>query len=288
MKLLIDTSLLSLETLPVRGVISGLVMLQQNKVTLLTNQPVTSGEVLRLLASEGIAISIGEDADCSLVKSDDKYLLFPQKVAVTDFSTVTKILLASSRTARRKRKTAETSIAVELNLDGSGIAHIDTGIGFFDHMLNQIARHSNIDLDIRCSGDLHIDEHHTVEDTGIVLGEAILEALGSKKGIKRYGYMVPMDDCVAACAVDLGGRISLIYKAKFTREKIGEFPTELTEEFFRGLAFGMKANIYINAKGKNEHHKTESIFKAFAKALNEACRFDERVGTALPSTKGVL
>ena len=155
-------------------------------------------------------------------------------------------------------------------------------------MLEQIAKHANINLTVEVEGDLNVDEHHTVEDVGITLGEALNEALGNKIGIKRYGYYLPMDESIAKCAVDLSGRTYLNFNCKFNREKVGEFPTELTEEFFRGLASGLKANIYIKARGKNDHHKIEAIFKAFAKSLNEACRLDERNEGILPSTKGVL
>lgn len=193
-----------------------------------------------------------------------------------------------NRCAITLRKTKETDITVEVKLDEPGSSIISTGIGFFDHMLDQIARHGNIGLKIKVNGDLGIDEHHTVEDTGIVLGETLLKALGNKAGIKRYGFYLPMDDSEASCAIDLGGRISLKFKAKFKREFVGEFPTELVEEFFRGVSSGMKSNIVIRAKGKNDHHKIEAIFKSFAKALNEASRFDERTQGFLPSTKGVL
>ncbi len=155
-------------------------------------------------------------------------------------------------------------------------------------MLSQIARHGNIHLEIKAKGDLDVDEHHTVEDTGIALGEAIAKALGNKTGIKRYGFFLPMDDSVSYCALDLGGRPFLKFNAKFIRASVGDFPTELTEEFFRALSNGMKANIYIKAAGKNDHHKIESIFKAFAKALNEACRLDDRASGKLPTTKGIL
>ncbi|MCK6613811.1 MAG: imidazoleglycerol-phosphate dehydratase HisB [Ignavibacteriaceae bacterium] len=288
MKLLIDAGILSLKKEPLKGLFSGIVLLHRNNVTIQTKRKITDKTILRLLNSEGIQLSVGNTADYSLEISNSGVKLTPPGIQVSDFKEVTEFLLIKKRTAAKERTTAETSVQVSLNLDGTGKAEIDTGIGFFDHMLSQIARHGNIDLEIRCKGDLHIDDHHTVEDTGIVLGEALHEALGDKKGIKRYGYIVPMDDCVAACAIDLGGRISLIYKANFRREKIGDYATELTEEFFRGLASGLKANVYIKAKGKNEHHKAESIFKAFAKALNEACRMDERSGNTLPSTKGVL
>jgi imidazoleglycerol-phosphate dehydratase/histidinol-phosphatase len=211
-----------------------------------------------------------------------------KKYSINNFEDAVELLLTKLRTAVVHRKTKETEIKIELSLDGSGESKIKTGIGFFDHMLEQIARHSNINLKADVKGDLNVDEHHTVEDVGIALGNALSEALGDKLGIKRYGYFLPMDDSIAQCAVDLGGRAYLNFRCKFNREKVGEFPTELTEEFFRGIASGLKANIFIKAEGKNDHHKIESIFKAFAKSLNEACRFDERSDGKLPSTKGVL
>lgn len=192
------------------------------------------------------------------------------------------------RKAKAVRETKETKINIAINIDGSGKSNLQTGLGFFDHMLEQIAKHANIDLDVKVNGDLHVDEHHTVEDVGITLGEVLLKALGEKKGIQRYGFYVPMDESIALCVVDLGGRFYLNFKAKFKRNNVGEFPTELTEEFFRGLASGLKANIYIKVKGKNDHHKIEAIFKAFAKALNEACRLDERNNGRIPSTKGII
>jgi imidazoleglycerol-phosphate dehydratase/histidinol-phosphatase len=187
-----------------------------------------------------------------------------------------------------KRKTNETDISIKLNLDNSGKSKIKTGIGFFDHMLEQIAKHANIQIRINVKGDLKVDEHHTVEDIGIVLGLAISKALGDKKGIQRYGFFLPMDDSVAICTIDLGGRSYLNFNCKFDREMVGSFPTELTKEFFKALADSMKANIYIKAKGNNDHHKIESIFKAFAKSLNEAARFDERNNNRIPTTKGIL
>ncbi len=187
-----------------------------------------------------------------------------------------------------ERVTKETSIKVKLNLDGKGKSSISTGIGFFDHMLEQIAKHANIDLTISVEGDLNVDEHHTVEDTGLALGEAIRTALGDKKGIQRYGFFLPMDDSVALCTIDLGGRSYLNFNCKFNRERVGEFPTELTKEFFRALADSIKANIYLKTTGENDHHKIESMFKAFAKSLNEAARIDERNNNRIPSTKGIL
>lgn len=194
----------------------------------------------------------------------------------------------SERKAEVIRKTNETDIQISVNIDGAGKSEIDTGIGFFDHMLEQISKHGNIDLNISVKGDLFVDEHHTVEDVGIALGEVLLKALGDKKGIQRYGFYVPMDESIALCVIDLGGRNYLNFKTKFKRERVGEFPTELTEEFFRGLAGGLKANLYIKVKGKNDHHKIEAIFKAFAKSLNEACRMDERNNGRIPSTKGII
>ncbi|MGE5682861.1 MAG: imidazoleglycerol-phosphate dehydratase HisB [Bacillota bacterium] len=207
---------------------------------------------------------------------------------INNFGNAAAYILGSLRTASKQRDTRETKIKVDLMLDGQGISEINTGVGFFDHMLEQIAKHSNLNLKVKVDGDLHVDEHHTVEDTGITLGAAINEALGDKRGIKRYGFVLPMDESVAKCAIDLGGRSLLNFKCKFKREKVGDFPTELTEEFFRGLASGLKANIYLRARGKNDHHKIEAMFKAFAKALNEALRMDERNQNTLPSTKGIL
>jgi len=192
------------------------------------------------------------------------------------------------RKGNKIRETRETKIKIFVNIDGNGESKIDTGIGFFDHMLEQIAKHANIDLDINVEGDLNVDKHHTVEDVGITLGEVLRATLGDKKGIQRYGFYVPMDESIALCVLDLGGRFHINFKAKFKREKVGEFPTELTEEFFRGIASGLRANLHIKVKGKNDHHKVEVIFKAFAKALNEACRLDERNRGRIPSTKGML
>lgn len=205
-----------------------------------------------------------------------------------DFGKAVNKVLSSLRTSSQHRKTKETDIRVSVALDGEGQSEIKTGIGFFDHMLEQIAKHANLNLQVKVNGDLEVDEHHTVEDTGITLGMALNDALGDKLGIKRYGFYLPMDEAIARCALDLGGRSHLNFKCKFKREMVGEFPTELVNEFFRGLASGLKANIFLRAKGKNDHHKIEAMFKVFAKALNEACRLDERAEEKLPTTKGVL
>lgn len=184
------------------------------------------------------------------------------------------------------RKTLETDINIEVNLSGSGQSSINTGIAFFDHMLQQISKHGNFDLTIQVKGDLEIDEHHTIEDTAIALGEAILQALGSKKGIERYGFLLPMDDCLAQVAVDFGGRPWLVWDITFKREKIGDVPTEMFFHFFKSFSDYAKCNLNIKAEGENEHHKIESVFKAFAKAVKMAVSKTENFN--IPSTKGSL
>ncbi|MEI9934247.1 MAG: bifunctional histidinol-phosphatase/imidazoleglycerol-phosphate dehydratase HisB [Ferruginibacter sp.] len=196
-------------------------------------------------------------------------------------------LKLSQRTVTHTRNTNETKIEIELNLDGTGKAKIKTGLAFFDHMLDQIARHGSLDLNITCKGDLHIDEHHTIEDVGIALGEAFSKALGNKRGIERYGFLLPMDDCLAQVAIDFGGRNWIVWDATFKREKIGEMPTEMFFHFFKSFSDAAKANLNIKAEGENEHHKIESIFKAFAKAIKMAVKRDID-NNSLPSTKGVL
>jgi imidazoleglycerol-phosphate dehydratase/histidinol-phosphatase len=196
-------------------------------------------------------------------------------------------LSIGERTATIKRKTSETDIFVELKLDGTGKCDISTGLGFFDHMLEQISKHSLCDLTIKVIGDLVVDEHHTIEDTGIALGEAIRKALGDKRGIERYGFCLPMDDCLSQVALDFGGRSWLVWDAKFHRERVGDVPTEMFFHFFKSLSDAALANLNIKAEGTNEHHKIEGIFKAFAKALKMAIRKDPFV-QSLPSTKGVL
>lgn len=191
------------------------------------------------------------------------------------------------RKARVSRTTHETGIEIEINLDGSGKSEIATGLHFFDHMLEQISRHGNLDLKIQVNGDLQVDEHHTIEDTGIVLGEAFLKALGKKKGIERYGFLLPMDDCLAQVAVDFGGRPWLVWQADFKREKIGDVPTEMFYHFFKSFTDSARCNLNINVEGENEHHKIESVFKAFAKAVKMAVNRSD-LNFNLPSTKGSL
>ncbi|MBS7368184.1 MAG: bifunctional histidinol-phosphatase/imidazoleglycerol-phosphate dehydratase HisB [Prevotella sp.] len=200
---------------------------------------------------------------------------------------ISEILFAGERTAEINRTTHETDITVRLNLDGTGKCDIKTGLGFFDHMLEQIGRHGMMDLYVRCNGDLYVDEHHSIEDTGIVLGECILKALGDKRGIERYGYTLPMDDCLCQVALDFGGRPWLVWDADFHREKIGEMPTEMFFHFFKSVSDASKMNLNIKAEGTNEHHKIEGIFKAFARAIRMAVKRDI-YHFQLPSTKGAL
>ena len=195
-------------------------------------------------------------------------------------------LKSKPRKASKERKTNETEIKISINLDGNGKSKISTGIGFFDHMLEQLSKHGGIDLEIDVQGDLEIDEHHTIEDVAICLGETFLKALGSKKGIERYGFLLPMDDCLAQVAIDFGGRPWLVWEASFNREMIGEMPTEMFMHFFKSFSDGAKCNLNVKAEGENEHHKIESIFKAFAKAIKMAIR--QTNDFTIPSTKGVL
>lgn len=193
------------------------------------------------------------------------------------------------RIATMERDTKETEVFVQCNLDGEGKFEIDTGINFFNHMLEQFSKHSLVDLVIKAKGDLQVDNHHTIEDVGLAVGEALFKALGERKGIARYGFLLPMDDTLAEVAIDLGGRPYLVFNCDFKREKVGDLSTEMVEHFFRSLAETLRANIHINVRySRNEHHKIEAIFKAFAKALRMAAEKDFRQKDALPSTKGIL
>lgn len=215
----------------------------------------------------------GLEGDCDLVAGS--------------WDEIYRFIRASLRSSRVERTTSETDIHVELSLDGTGTSEISTGLGFFDHMLDQIARHGNFDIKIRVNGDLHVDEHHTMEDTALALGEAFLKALGDKRGIRRYGFTLPMDDSLATAAVDFGGRPWLVWEAEFKREKVGDVPTEMFYHFFKSFADTSKCNLHIKVEGSNEHHKIEAIFKAFSKALRGAVAFDPE-SDQLPSTKGAL
>ena len=205
----------------------------------------------------------------------------------TSWKKIYEFLKLGQRIIKHRRNTNETKIAIELNLDGSGKSFVDTGLNFFDHMLEQLSRHSGIDLSIKVEGDLHIDEHHTIEDTAITLGEAFHLAMGNKTGMERYGFSLPMDDCLAQVALDFGGRSWLVWETDFKREKIGDTPTEMFHHFFKSFSDAAKCNLNIKAEGTNEHHKIESIFKALARSIKMAVTRNPD-NMQLPSTKGVL
>lgn len=244
----------------------------------------TDMELAKNLGAKGIFIANDEALGAEEVQEDLSNTI---DFKTTDWERIYHFLKLKARTVTRERKTHETSIALRLNLDGTGQSEISTGIAFFDHMLDQLARHGGMDIRLNVQGDLQVDEHHTIEDTAIVLGEAIAEALGDKLGIERYGFCLPMDDCLAQVAIDFGGRNWLVWETKFKREMIGQMPTEMFMHFFKSFSDGAKANLNIKAEGTNEHHKIEAIFKAFAKAIKVAIQRDPDK-MILPSTKGSL
>ncbi len=239
------------------------------------------------LGSKGIWINSGSNLGSNDMNDTLKELRSTIALETNSWEEIYNFLKLLPRKIIHTRKTKETNISVELNLEGNGNAKIKTGLAFFDHMLEQIAKHGNIDLDINANGDLHIDEHHTIEDVGITLGETFSKALGNKAGIERYGFCLPMDDCLAQVAIDFGGRNWLVWEAEFKREKIGEMPTEMFMHFFKSFSDAAKCNLNIKAEGENEHHKIEAIFKAFAKSIKMAVKRDTN-NMQLPSTKGVL
>ncbi|MDH8702605.1 imidazoleglycerol-phosphate dehydratase/histidinol-phosphatase [Dysgonomonadaceae bacterium PH5-43] len=237
-------------------------------------------------------VELAKNLGCKAIFLNDISLLNDElkpycALATSNWDEITEFLFAKERKAVVSRKTNETDIHIELNLDGNGRADISTGLGFFDHMLEQIAKHSGVDLVIKAKGDLNVDEHHTIEDTGIALGEALLIALGNKRGIERYGYSLPMDDCFCSVALDFGGRPWLVWEADFNRERVGDMPTEMFLHFFKSVSDSAKMNLNIKAEGQNEHHKIEGIFKAFARSIKMAIRRDI-FNYELPSTKGTL
>ena len=247
----------------------------------------TDMELAKNLNSKGIFINNETNLGASETSVSDEELSAFICLETESWKAIYEFLKLDERTAEISRKTKETDIYVKLNLDGEGKSKIDTGLAFFDHMLDQIARHGNMDLEIKVNGDLEVDEHHTMEDTAIVLGEAFAKALTDKRGMERYGFTLPMDDCLAQVAIDFGGRNWLVWDAEFNREKIGDMPTEMFYHFFKSFTDGAKANLNIKAEGQNEHHKIEAIFKAFAKAIKVAVKRDPEK-MILPSTKGLL
>lgn len=248
---------------------------------------ITDVALAKNLGAKGIWLK--QDATLGSEELKEAALTYEDHIALstTDWKDIYEFLKGGKRIADHRRTTKETDIRVLIDLDGKGSANINTGLHFFDHMLDQIARHGSIDLTIEAKGDLHIDEHHTIEDTAITLGEAFALALGNKMGIERYGFCLPMDDCLAQVAIDFGGRNWLVWETDFKREKIGDMPTEMFLHFFKSFSDASKSNLNIQAEGANEHHKIEAIFKAFAKAIKMAVKRDFNK-FQLPSTKGVI
>ena len=248
---------------------------------------ITDIQLAKNLGCKGIWIN--NDAGLGAAEISDKVSALQDTIALetTTWKEIYEFLKLGLRKVKHERNTNETKISIEVNMDGNGKADISTGIGFFDHMLEQIARHGKIDLNIQAKGDLHIDEHHTIEDTGIALGEAFAKALADKTGMERYGFALPMDEADAKVLIDFGGRNWIVWNVAFKREKIGEMPTEMFFHFFKSFSDAAKCNLNIECNGENEHHKIEAIFKAFAKAIRMAVRRDP-MSNYLPSTKGVL
>ena len=247
----------------------------------------TDVELAKNLGSKAIFINDNTHLGTGEIVSKREELEEFIGLETNNWQKIYEFLKLENRSASIKRKTNETDIFINLNLDGTGKSKIETGIAFFDHMLDQIARHGQMDLEVTVKGDLEVDEHHTIEDTAIALGEVFAKALGNKLGIERYGFCLPMDDCLAQVAIDFGGRNWLVWETEFKREMVGKMPTEMFCHFFKSFSDGAKANINIKAEGTNEHHKIEAIFKAFAKAIKVAVKRDTEK-MILPSTKGIL
>lgn len=248
---------------------------------------ITDVQLAKNLGCKGIWLN--SDASLGAAEISDKVAELKDTIALesVEWKDIYAFLKLGLRKVSHQRNTNETKVDIELNVDGSGKADISTGLGFFDHMLEQVARHGKMDFKIHTKGDLHIDEHHTIEDTGIALGEAFAKALADKTGMERYGFALPMDEADAKVLIDLGGRNWLVWNAEFKREKIGEMPTEMFFHFFKSFSDAAKCNLNIECRGDNEHHKIEAIFKAFAKALRMAVKRDP-MSNYLPSTKGIL
>ncbi|URC11470.1 bifunctional histidinol-phosphatase/imidazoleglycerol-phosphate dehydratase HisB [Flavobacterium sp. B183] len=247
----------------------------------------TDVELAKNLGAKAIFINDNDGIGSNEISSKREELDQTIVLQTMNWKTIYEFLKLEARSASITRKTNETDIFINLNLDGTGKSKIETGIAFFDHMLDQISRHGQMDLEILVKGDLEVDEHHTIEDTAIALGEVFAKALGNKLGIERYGFCLPMDDCLAQVAIDFGGRNWLVWETEFKREMVGKMPTEMFFHFFKSFSDGSKANINIKAEGTNEHHKIEAIFKAFAKAIKVAVKRDTEK-MILPSTKGML
>lgn len=245
----------------------------------------------QLLMQEGISFFEEGNADL-IIDGKDGYLILrkegEQLLSDENWQPIVDYIITESRKASLQRKTNETDISIDINLDGTGNADISTGLNFFDHMLDQIARHGLVDLKLKCDGDLEVDEHHTIEDVAIALGEVISKALGNKKGIERYGFVLPMDEAQATVALDLSGRPFLVFEGDFKREYVGDLPTEMIKHFFYSLAMNLKATIHVSFAGENDHHKIEACFKGFARTLKMAIEQNGRIENLVPSSKGTL
>ena len=275
---------------PLPGVITSLYDLQKAGFTFLCGT--LPPHISTLLNNEGIAVAGPEMADDTeawpVIEKDGERLILrtqDQSQGFNNWNELALRLISPPRSGSVKRDTRETGISIELNLDGTGQFSCQTGLGFFDHMLEQIARHGEIDLHIVCDGDLHVDEHHTVEDVALALGTALDQAFGDRRGIERYGFVLPMDESRATVALDLSGRPYLVFEAAFSRDKVGDLPTEMVKHFFYSLAMNLRATLHIEVKGENDHHMIEACFKGFAKCLKSA---KLRTGSGIPSSKGVL
>jgi len=280
------------ENAPTRKPRTGMLMEYMNDQYDLTNSFVigdrlTDMELAKNLGCRGIFMAHSSDPGESEVESDQQDILDVVALKTREWEKIYTFLKLGERTASIVRKTKETDIHIDIDLDGTGTCKINTGLKFLDHMLEQIARHGALDMNIAVRGDLEVDEHHTMEDTAIALGECFYKALGSKLGIERYGFFLPMDDCAAKVGLDFGGRNWLVWQAEFKRERIGDVPTEMFMHFFKSFSDSARCNLFIEATGENEHHKIESIFKAFAKAIKMA-KTRNANDAFLPSTKGVL
>lgn len=284
----------SRDDMPWPGLLYGLYRLQEGGHQLATDPGALGNDISALLEQDQITISETnqEEADISIFAEDGQlHWRDPERdieLAADTWHEVARQFLFPQRTAEIERRTAETDISLKLNIDGSGQSSIDTGLDFFDHMLDQIARHGVMDLELSCDGDLEVDEHHTIEDVAIALGEAFRKALGDKKGIQRYSFILPMDESRSTVSLDFSGRPYFEFEGSFNREYVGDFPTEMVDHFFQSLAVNMKATLHMMVTGKNDHHKIEACFKGIALTLRASATRTERMLNIIPSSKGTL
>ena len=297
MKLWIEASLIKNEhsKLLAKGALHFLSLLKEDRFEIALDTEQLSKQQNRLLNHEELLSGFGQkeaDGILDYDKSESIQVLKIGEELIASGYDLPHLFEAykkgRDRTALLHRTTNETNIKISLNLDGIGVSNIKTGLNFFDHMLDQISQHGLVDLDITCNGDLEVDEHHTIEDIAIALGETIAKALGNRKGIERYGFVLPMDEAQATVAIDLSGRPYLVFKGKFEREYVGDMPTEMIKHFFYSLAINLKATLHVEFKGENDHHKIEACFKGFARALKMAVEKNPRIKNKVPSSKGSL